>query len=283
MRLINTQTLELEEFVGSAIPKYAILSHTWEKEEVTFQEWHDRDSIANKAGYKKIVAACEQAREDRLEYLWVDTNCIDKRSSSELSEAINSMFAWYAGSDRCYVYLADLVPSTSSHTETAEPALRKCRWFSRGWTLQEFLAPKTVIFFDLSWQSVSARISWAAHRETTREEDIAYCLLGIFEINMPLLYREGRRAFLCLQEEVIRVSNDQTIFCWNFPIYSWRDVGWDSVLAPHPHVFSESGKYSPDFSCSTSYSLTNNGLEIALPAVRIDRKYFVALVAATMG
>ncbi|KAF2964601.1 hypothetical protein GQX73_g8981 [Xylaria multiplex] len=326
MRLINTQSLELEEFVGNAIPKYAILSHTWEKEEVTFQEWHDRDSIANKAGYKKIVAACEQARADRLQYIWVDTNCIDKKSSAELSEAINSMFAWYAGSNCCYVYLADLVLSTSSHAETTDPALiywldhgeqlRKCRWFSRGWTLQELLAPKTIIFFDANWQrvgdirdgwlrdqiskitgigafhfggtgilfkaSVSTRMSWAARRETTREEDIAYCLLGIFGINMPLLYGEGRRAFLRLQEELVRVSNDQTIFCWSFPSNCSLDKGWDNVLAPHPYVFSEGGKYDPNSLYNTGYSLTNNGLEITLPAIRIGERCSIALLGANI-
>ncbi|RWA04144.1 hypothetical protein EKO27_g10961 [Xylaria grammica] len=306
MRLINTRSLDLEEFVGSAIPKYAILSHTWEEGEVTFQEWHDRDTAARKPGYRKIVAAC-----------------IDKKSSAELSEAINSMFAWYANSDRCYVYFADLLQHTLS-TGTAKSTvisgpvstneLRKCRWFTRGWTLQELLAPKTVIFFDSNWRqcgnkydegfraqisevtlidtkyfrnrhqifaaSVSARMSWVAHRETTREEDIAYCMLGIFGINMPLLYGEGRGAFLRLQEEIIRISNDQTIFCWSYPNAAKVDDNWDSVLAPHPRVFSASGKYTPDPNISTSYSLTNHGLEITLLADRINDTYSLVLLGA---
>ncbi|KAI1743391.1 heterokaryon incompatibility protein-domain-containing protein [Xylaria scruposa] len=318
MRLINTQSLNLEEFVGNAIPEYAILSHTWGDEEVTFQEWQDRNSLDEKAGYKKILAACEQARVDGLGYLWVDTNSagIDKNSSAELSEAINSMFAWYANSHRCYVYLADFFWNLESSGIVDIEQLCQCRWFRRGWTLQELLAPETLIFFDVNWRefgnrgdgrfrfqlseitgiktmymehrpwilqaSVSERMSWVAHRETSREEDIAYCLLGIFGINMSLIYGEGRRAFLRLQEEIIRVSNDQTIFCWTDRTGDLVDEDWDSVLAPHPRVFSTSGKYMSDSKHSTGYSLTNNGLEITLPALKIDQQYFIALLAANM-
>ncbi|KAI0190939.1 heterokaryon incompatibility protein-domain-containing protein [Xylaria flabelliformis] len=318
MRLINTQSLNLEEFVGSAIPEYAILSHTWGGEEVTFQEWQDGSSvIEKKAGYKKILAACERARADDLGYLWVDTTCIDKTSSAELSEAINSMFAWYADSHRCYVYLADFAWNMGSFEFLNTAQLSQCRWFKRGWTLQELLAPETLLFFDMFWRefgnrgdgrfrfqlseitgiktmylefrpwiaqaSVSERMSWVAHRETTREEDIAYCLLGIFGINMSLIYGEGRRAFLRLQEEIIRVSNDQTIFCWTYPTEEdLVDEDWDSVLAPHPRVFSMSGKYLSDPEHSTGYSLTNNGLEITLPAIRLDQHYFIALLAVKM-
>ncbi|KAI0424303.1 heterokaryon incompatibility protein-domain-containing protein [Xylaria sp. FL1042] len=325
MLLINTQSLDLEEFIGNAIPRYAILSHTWGTEEVSFQEWCDKDLAAGKAGYKKIFSACQQARADGLQYLWVDTNCIDKKSSAELSEAINSMFAFYGNSDRCYVYLADFHnPNTSCYTETVKPSqsgepaepreLHGCRWFTRGWTLQELLAPNSVIFFDSKWQkvgekqnalfcdqlsritgidtrhlesrrsiftaSVSERMSWVARRQTTREEDIAYCMLGIFGINMPLLYGEGSRAFLRLQEEIIRVSNDQTIFCWNYPNPAQYSNIWDSVLAPHPYVFADSRKYIPTPSDDTYYSLTNNGISIKLRGVVIDRAHTLALLAA---
>ncbi|KAI0452163.1 heterokaryon incompatibility protein-domain-containing protein [Xylaria acuta] len=330
MRLVNTRSFNLVDFSGSAIPKYAILSHTWGEGKVSFQEWDDKDLAAKKAGYKKIIAACKQAQADNLEYLWVDTNCIDKNSSAELSEAVNSMFVWYARSDRCYVYLADFVQTPSSNAEIAEPAvssglatssepldieqLRQCRWFTRGWTLQELLAPKTVIFFDLNWQrfgekgdekfrtqlseitgidaeclenrhsiftaSVSARMSWAASRRAAGEEDIAYCLLGIFGINMPLLYGEGRRAFLRLQEEIIRISNDQTIFCWSYPNEARVGEAWDSVLAPHPCVFAGGGTYIPNPYRSIGYSLTNNGLEIPLDIIEIDNDYSVAYLAA---
>ncbi|KAI1290514.1 heterokaryon incompatibility protein-domain-containing protein [Xylaria venustula] len=323
MFLIDTQSLDLEEFFGSAIPVYAILSHTWGSEEVSFQEWHNRGLLTVKTGYKKILAACQQAQEDGLKYLWVDTICIDKKSSAELSEAINSMFAFYANADRCYVHLVDFPQDSSDDNETTENAvsigparqdqLHCCRWFTRGWTLQELLAPETVIFFNSNWikvgekqdpefrnqlshitrvharhletrheiftASVSERMSWFAHRETTREEDIAYCMLGIFGINMPLLYGEGRRAFLRLQEEIIRVSNDQTIFCWSFPDPAEQEL-WDSVLAPHPYVFAKSGTYVPDLSGNTSYSLTNNGISIRLRGIAIVEDWMLAILAA---
>ncbi|KAI1283360.1 heterokaryon incompatibility protein-domain-containing protein [Xylaria sp. FL0933] len=327
MLLINTQSLDLEEFVGNAVPRYAILSHTWGAEEVSLQEWHRRDLVVAKAGYKKIFSACRQARADGLEYLWVDTNCIDKKSSAELSEAINSMFAFYANSDRCYVYLEDFLgPDTSrdakniKHAGSGEPSemqgLQRCRWFTRGWTLQELLAPTVVIFFDSKWRkvgerknglfrdqlsritgtdtrhlenrqniftaSIAERMSWAARRQTTREEDIAYCMLGIFGINMPLLYGEGSRAFLRLQEEIIRTSNDQTIFCWDHPKGAHSNA-WDSVLAPAPNVFAESGNFIPTSLDDTGYSLTNNGLSIKLRGVVIDMTHaFAALNAAVI-
>ncbi|KAI0437127.1 HET-domain-containing protein [Xylaria telfairii] len=319
MRLINTRSLDLEEFVGREIPGYAILSHTWQDEEVTFKVWQkNRGSAVKTTGYNKIVAACHQAREDNLDYLWVDTNCIDKRSSAELSEAINSMYAWYRNSKRCYVYLADFIRSECSHLKatpdhTISPSpfvgmeqLHRSKWFTRGWTLQELLAPETVIFFDRNWQQignkrtpafrkkiceitgidneylsepcripaacVSEKMSWLSLRTTTRVEDLAYCMLGIFEINMPLLYGEGDRAFLRLQEEIIRISNDQTIFCWHME----SDRG--SVLAPHPSAFRNGAQYKWILRYSdtdTDYSLTNRGLLITLPAIRIDNVYIL--------
>jgi hypothetical protein len=182
-----------------------------------------------KAGYSKIRGCCKAAAADGFEYVWIDTCCIDKTSSSELSEAINSMYKWYQEAEVCYVYLADVFPDISTSS------FAKSRWFTRGWTLQELIAPSSVIFFDAHWRdigtkaslvkpiaeitgihidalsngrvsrfSVAQRMSWASRRETTREEDIAYCLLGIFSINMPLLYGEGQKAFLRLQEEIMK-------------------------------------------------------------------------------
>lgn len=108
MWLIDTESLELKYFLGDAIPKYAILSHTWGDGEATFQDWQDLRKASQKTGFAKIKSACAQARADGFDYIWVDTNCIDKSSSAELSEAINSMFAWYKKSHVCYVYLADV-------------------------------------------------------------------------------------------------------------------------------------------------------------------------------
>jgi hypothetical protein len=107
MRLLERKpdgSLILREFIGSAVPAYAILSHTWGKEEVSFQEV-DAGTGKDKAGWRKIEFCAKQAGADGLRYIWVDTCCIDKRNVVELSEAINSMFRWYQKAARCYVYL----------------------------------------------------------------------------------------------------------------------------------------------------------------------------------
>ena len=315
MRLINVNTLQIEEFVGTGlIPPYAILSHTWETEEVTFQDWQDMSNASKKRGYTKICLACDQAIKHELGYLWVDTNCIDKTSSAELSEAINSMFAWYQNAARCYVYLAD-TPQTAArlnskgHVNKDDP-FRQSKWFTRGWTLQELLAPLDLIFFssdwvqigtkidlkttlsqitgvearfltgrlDLSLASVAKRMSWISKRATTRLEDIAYCMLGIFDINMPLLYGEGSRAFGRLQEEILKSNDDQTLFCWEWNRSLVPD-GWVSILAPSPSVFEHSAPFHPtswdDYSEVIPYTITNSGLSIKMPFIQTAHEYFI--------
>ncbi|OCK77386.1 hypothetical protein K432DRAFT_304350 [Lepidopterella palustris CBS 459.81] len=210
----------LVEFVGDKIPQYAILSHTWgpDYEEVTFKDLVEGTG-KRKAGYQKIRFCGKQAADDDLQYFWVDTCCIDKSSSAELSEAINSMFCWYQNAAKCYVYLSDVAQPRW------KPAFRKSRWFTRGWTLQELIAPLSVSFFSVEGErlgdkesleqtiheitgiavqalqgcslsnfSVDERMLWAAERKTKRGEDAAYSLLGIFDIHMPLIYGEGREA-----------------------------------------------------------------------------------------
>lgn len=260
MYLLNTTTRKLESFAGYSVPSYAILSHTWGEEEVILQDLNTDPNVESKKGYAKIKYACDQAIRDGLDYCWVDTCCIDKTSSAELSEAINSMFLWYQNARVCYAYLSDVtggwewlrstkrVPKIDLDETTGLAYLAASRWFMRGWTLQELIAPRKVIFFDQNWKlvgsranlakglhritridpevladprrlwgmSVAKRLSWAAHRETTRKEDEAYCLLGLFSINMPLLYGEGAKAFLRLQEAIIRESTDHTIFAWDY-------------------------------------------------------------------
>ncbi|KAK0728308.1 heterokaryon incompatibility protein-domain-containing protein [Lasiosphaeria miniovina] len=300
MRLVNVITLGIEEFIdNNNAPEYAVLSHTWSKEEITFQEWNDGKNAAKKSGYAKISGAYCQTSKDRLNYVWVDTNCIDKTSSAELSEAINSMFAWYRASKVCYVYLADV---TADGVEDIMPALRISRWFTRGWTLQELLAPENVVFFSRDWirlgtkielakeisavtgihqrylqssdaifsASVAGRMSWMRNRVTTRVEDIAYCMLGIFKINMTLLYGEGANAFLRLQEEIIKISDDQTIFCWGFVSSDVVPPTWQNILAPHPAAFSYGRGFIPRYADDAAiepYAITNAGLSISLPVV----------------
>jgi len=237
MRLLqyNDGDLSLTTFFTDKIPqKYAILSHTWGAEEVTFEDLQKR-TCGKKAGYKKIWFCGEQARRDGLQYFWVDTCCIDKSSSAELTEAINSMFRWYRESTKCYVYLSDVSrPAVDSDDLAWEAAFRISKWFTRGWTLQELIAPTSVEFFSeegellgdkstleghiceiarlpakalrgspLSDFSITSRMSWAERRETTREEDQAYSLLGIFDVYMPLIYGEGKEHALERLREII--------------------------------------------------------------------------------
>jgi hypothetical protein len=147
MRLLNTHNApELKEFSGDDgdIPPYAILSHTWENdEEVTFKDLSGPLAVAQKRGFLKIQQTCALAAQNGYSWAWVDTCCIDKQASAELSEAINSMFRWYQNAAVCYVFLADLDPAAELVTH-----LPNCRWFTRGWTLQELIAPSAVLFYD---------------------------------------------------------------------------------------------------------------------------------------
>jgi len=246
MRLLNSKTLQLKEFKESFQLKYAILSHRWGDEEISLQDITSADpSIQKKKGYDKVKGCCEQAYRNGLDWVWIDTCCIDKSSSAELSEAINSMYRWYQRAALCYVYLFDVTYLPFDFDSTLSE-FRASEWFKRGWTLQELIAPQDVRFFDKHWsrfgtkrslereisaitniyvnvldgtekpqtRSVAERMSWASWRETTRPEDEAYCLLGFFDVSMPLLYGEGRRAFQRLQQEILKQDEDYTILAW---------------------------------------------------------------------
>lgn len=231
------------EFTPTKIPPYAILSHTWGLEEVIFDDLLS-GTARSKAGYRKILFCGQQAARDNLQYFWVDTCCIDKRNLVELTRSINSMFRWYRNAVKCYVYMADVcssdvfTPAIASSAKTWqsmwEQDFRESRWFTRGWTLQELLAPTDVEFYSphhlrlgdkkslcglirditgiseralqgrsLDQFPVSTRLAWAAKRQTTEEEDGAYCLLGLFNIFMPLIYGEGKdNALRRLQKEI---------------------------------------------------------------------------------
>ena len=262
--------------------KYAILSHRWtEKEpgetaEVNYEEMVElanmnrkkQGEIRERAGYEKILRSCKEAGKNGFEWLWVDTCCIDKRSSAELFEAINSMYRWYEKSARCYAYLHDIPDLTFPTEPDSEryPHYGWPEWFSRGWTLQELIAPDDVQFFNKDWRPIGDKkthsstlqaitrvpqniltngfsvtrpcvaqiMSWAAHRKTSRVEDQAYSLMGLLDVSIPMSYGEGKRAFQRLQLEIIRMSNDQSIFAWD-PHGRIRRSG--SVLADEPRFF----------------------------------------------
>ncbi|ROW11338.1 hypothetical protein VMCG_01226 [Cytospora schulzeri] len=150
MWLINTCTLQLEFVPKAGSQPYAILSHTWEDEEVTFQEMANLEEAWKEKGFVKIKKTCELARrrDPPPLYAWVDTCCIDKKSSAELAEAINSMFAWYKKATVCFAFLSDLLAHKPVHPD---PELPGCRWFTRGWALQELIAPEVVEFYDSEW------------------------------------------------------------------------------------------------------------------------------------
>lgn len=306
MRLINTSTLGLEEFVGVQVPVYAILSHTWEDSELTLRDFADLKLASQKKGFAKVEHSCRLARQTGINYAWVDTCCIDKTSSAELSEAINSMFRWYASAAVCYAYLADL---NAEDPVDAEPTSQfaRCRWFTRGWTLQELIAPTTVEFYDRDWtfrgtkatlgQAISTlthidhevlrdssvlfslpiarRLCWAAHRRTTRVEDVAYSLMGICNVNMPMLYGEGDKAFIRLQEEIIKETDDLTLFAWQAVVtdqtrsdpHGSPEHSPRGILATSPAEFAHAHdlmrvsnpKLNPEI------ALTNKGLRIRDP------------------
>ena len=159
LRLIKVRTYDIEEFSADKTPAYAILSHTWQEEkEVTYAEFK-KDVDGEKAGYEKIRAACKQAKKDGHEYLWIDTCCIDKDSQSELSESINSMFAWYQNATVCYALFSDVLQGCLDENGNERSLLNQCqtaRWFTRGWCLQELLAPTSIKFFAQDWTLIGS-------------------------------------------------------------------------------------------------------------------------------
>ena len=257
MWLLSTDRAELHEFVSpEAVPGgYAILSHVWDEDEQTFQDTRrfQDEYAASKPNPRdraspKIRGACMLAEQHGYDWLWIDAPCIDKSSSAEVSEAINSMYRYYSLAEVCYAYLKDVPHGDIFDRE--QPATReafsKSEWHRRGWTLQELIASKIVIFLSRDWTllgtkaeladlvesitqipasllglktqlahfSIAQRMSWAANRKTTREEDRAYSLLGIFGIQMPPLYGEGVQAFYRLQEEIMKRFPDTSLFAW---------------------------------------------------------------------
>ena len=264
MRFLHTHTGSFTWKDDPRAVKYAILSHVWSRDPDREDSYQDvlrvqsqvrterehfpslsEDAVLSRLS-PKVRNACVKARRDGLELVWVDSCCIDKSSSAELSEAINSMYAWYEAATICYAFLSDV--SADEDPREKESSFRKSEWFARGWTLQELLAPAFVIFLSAKWvpigtkhdlsdalqqctgiskayltreedffqSSIGERMRWAAGRQTTRVEDEAYCLLGLFNVNIPTVYGEGRQAFQRLQQELATREPyvDTTLFAW---------------------------------------------------------------------
>lgn len=317
MWLLNAHSKKLEHFVDETAQAYAILSHTWEDGEVSFQDISN-GKVEHKKGYAKIHYACNQAVKDGLHYAWVDTCCIDKTSSAELSEAINSMYRWYYNAVYCYAFLSDapevnedFINDKADFNDDAlfySVTLGPCRWFTRGWTLQELLAPSQIKFYGDNWTyignksqlyrgivnitginedvlisrdsissySVAERMGWAAGRQTSRVEDRAYSLLGLFDANMPLIYGEGTQAFRRLQEEIIKEKTDHTIFVWN----RFFNQNQPSLLASSPDSFARNNGAIEwrGNAIGYAYSLNNRGLEISLPLFKRSRQRYCGIL-----
>lgn len=298
MRVLDTTTFELS-FNGQEYFKsqgYAILSHRWLGPEITFQQIERYSHELRQAGpyqmnnpqLDKIRGACTTARQLGLKWMWIDSCCINKESSAELSESINSMFKWYQDSQVCITYLQDVDFQSPAHRPGESSIFYNSNsqapseWFSRGWTLQELIAPRDMRFFDTNWNymgtkesmasdienitgvsaayltgaqdfreaCIATKLSWMAGRTTTREEDVAYGMLGLFNITMTPQYGEGQYAFLRLQHELLSKTTDESLFAWQMPdptagskfgIASLPEANWKpdewGLLAPTPDWF----------------------------------------------
>ncbi|KAL9082689.1 MAG: hypothetical protein Q9159_006229 [Coniocarpon cinnabarinum] len=283
---------------------YVIISHTWSEPEVKYDdivainEQKSSVPVSKAASAFRLGKACQRVLDYQggdFKHLWLDTVCIDQRNPFEVSVAVNSMFEWYKNAEVCFAYLSDY-PSAGIQ------CFSDSRWFSRGWTLQELVAPKNVMFFTKDWNvigdkealrnqiesrtrisrrflsqresisnaSVSQRMSWASNRQTSEPEDVAYCLLGLFGVNMPLLYGEGAaRAFRRLQEEIIKYNDDHSIFAWKFNKPTETPSG---LLAASPDSFRSTGHYchKPYQRDGPPFQLTNKGVPIELPLHRFQ-------------
>lgn len=311
MWLLNTKTEKIQFVADPELCQYAILSHTWRREgEPTFQDYMSLPVMSGRVAkeerlskrvnpvkeerFAKVRETCRLARARNIPYAWIDNICIDKTSSAELTEAINSMFRWYKNAAVCFAYLADL---PVGREKDLLQTLSLCHWFRRGWTLQELVAPQTVEFYDEAWNlrgdkhglcellsaitridedvlrdssllrniPVARRMSWASRRQCTRIEDVAYSLFGIFDIHMPLIYGEGDKAFIRLQEAIAHDSTDLSLFAWTSLDNNYARQAHHGLFARSPTDFRHCDKLLRILSPVTpteEYSITNKGIRL---------------------
>lgn len=318
IRLIKSSDLSLHVFEGRSVPSYAILSHRWEDGEITLQDLEGRLN-QHKPGWIKLRQFCQHAKRNGHEFVWIDTCSIDKTSSAELSEAINSMFNWYRRADRCYAYLSDVPSRGDSDIAEWTTTFKRSGWFTRAWTLSELLAPRQLTFVCRNWEheigtrqsldkeisditripkkiltdgwalkdefggslvTVAQIMSWASSRCSTRVEDTAYSLMGLFRINMPLLYGEGSDAFVRLQFEIMSKYDDNSLFAWKMPLSnnnpgSIRQINrsldmpdlypWGGLLAPAIQCFQGCESHFlhlEKFEDGRLFTKTNRGIQV---------------------
>ena len=328
MRVLHVDDLQFVEFPGLPDEDYAILSHVWGHKEITYQDMLNNVQtgtflVPGKEEASAKLEACRmQARKDKIKYFWIDTCCIDKPNHSEFSEAINSMFRWYKEAKVCYAFLHDV---------TSNKDFAKSIWFTRGWTLQELLAPSRVEFYNSIWKnvgnksrmaakishttgiprhflvgedleqaSIAQRMSWASRRQTSKEEDMAYCLLGIFDVHIPLLYGERLTgAFRRLQMEILQTQDDTSIFAWHPTLPALQsgdsthlavdtfgllasspsnfDTCHDIISAPMPMVEN----YVQGIRAPIVFN--NKGLHLSLPVVDMGNRKLLATLGCTIA
>ena len=326
MYLLNVTTMKLELVADETKVPYAILSHRWDQnpsKELLYEDLLHVGVLGTSRAHKVEEFCREVRRRNSLglnspecNHAWVDTCCIDKKSSAELSEAINGMYSYYKTASYCIAYLQDV------HVDHPDPsfseAFRSSVWFTRCWTLQELIAPNDVIFYNSAWQeignrndlatdvqlvtgidivtlqsgmvfrnSLAQRMSWAAARIASRREDIAYSLMGLFDVNMPVLYGEGDKAFRRLQETIIKDSDDESIFAW-----AWEHLpevkqphGHCGLLASSPDAFRHCGNVRPTMLHVRETPLHSlyGGIagNLVMKAIRDHARYYLAHLNVT--
>ncbi|KAJ8518481.1 hypothetical protein ONZ45_g4467 [Pleurotus djamor] len=327
----NADASTSQSFDQNTVARYAIASHRWDRQELAFVDREDLKSMEMKkqTAYAKFKGLCKAAEASGCRFVWIDTLCIDNTNAPELDESIRSMFSWYRNAYVCIVYLGQ---------SDDESDIAKDTWFSRGWTLQELLAPKRIQFYSRDWNKLGminrcsneaykesspndesnpesdpklhgedlgsesqllkniSRVSYVSleHlikplspcpelapvafryisiRETTRPEDISYCLLGLLDVQMPIAYGEGsERAFYRLQLACAQSSSDRALFDWR-----GEPSRWNSMLACSPKVFKASRSIvqgvgfgdeevlaHENLDEDDSFTFTNSGLRIMM-------------------
>ena len=303
--------------------EYRVLSQEWSAAGYAFgdQNMAEQQRSSREQSVEKLKRFRNAAASHKYKYIWLDTCCIDQKNPVELTRAINSMYRWYAEAERCFVYLYDYDLKDKPRDLTVS------KWFTRGWTLQELIAPKAVEFFDKNWErigliakgqetrsdkdekllekvvsrtgidrevllhqrlvssvSIARRMSWFCDRETTEPEDSAYCLLGLFEVSMPTIPGEGlASAFRRLQEEIMKNSDDHSLFAWKLPMSI--SAATSGLLAPSPQCFAGSGHFVhlPNSNNPNPFQMTNKGLSIDIYLLQLQDGTFVATLDCTDG
>jgi heterokaryon incompatibility protein (HET) len=262
-----------EDFPENKIPPYVILSHTWHENneaEVTFQDVQTLQHsgfYSHKPGWEKLRVCANLASIDGYRYFWIDTCAINKSDLVELTRSINSMFSWYSKASICYVYLSDVFSGTAKAGPSLKticmPQFQRSRWFTRGWTLQELLAPNNVRFYSMEGVYLGSKISlvreisqitsipvaalsgniakytpwhvisWGRRRNTTKAEDKAYCLLGLCDVSMAVIEGEGDKAFFRLHFEIERREKMlMQLYSWFFIEGFKAGVAFEHSWAP---------------------------------------------------